>query len=209
MASDNSPPLPADTVLDEALAALSLPARRLSTSTTTFDRLPARTNTVRGDPVRETLRRLGFLIHEEKDGVLHLTPPNGWRLMTPPHSLWTDLVDQDGHKRGSIFSETSYYDRSPRIEITPRFTVREVYLDDNEKLITGTGEVGYSQWVVHDLQTKSFSYRHPPSLFVHYASAAPHITKAALAEKRLATECCIAWLDTAYPDWRKPDAYWE
>lgn len=64
--------------------------------------------------------------------------PKGWRKSPTDHSMWTDLLDDKGRKRGSIFYKAAFYDRSTYIRLNRRFCVmsdygqgtRTVYLED-------------------------------------------------------------------------------
>lgn len=40
-----------------------------------------------------------------------VTLPAGWKKVETDHSMWTDLVDGDGVKRGAIFYKAAFYDR--------------------------------------------------------------------------------------------------
>lgn len=40
------------------------------------------------------------------------TLPAGWKKVATDHSMWSDLVDETGKKRGSIFYKAAFYDRS-------------------------------------------------------------------------------------------------
>lgn len=38
--------------------------------------------------------------------------PNGWKINPTSHPMWSDLVDQDGNKKGHIFYKAAFYDRN-------------------------------------------------------------------------------------------------
>lgn len=40
------------------------------------------------------------------------TLPAGWKKVATDHSMWSDIVDETGKKRGSIFYKAAFYDRS-------------------------------------------------------------------------------------------------
>lgn len=42
---------------------------------------------------------------------VHVELPAGWKKQATDHSLWTDLVDETGTKRASIFYKAAFYDR--------------------------------------------------------------------------------------------------
>jgi len=42
---------------------------------------------------------------------VHAELPAGWKKQATDHSLWSDLVDETGKKRASIFYKAAFYDR--------------------------------------------------------------------------------------------------
>ena len=40
------------------------------------------------------------------------TLPQGWQLKATEHSMWSELVDQEGAVRASVFYKAAFYDRS-------------------------------------------------------------------------------------------------
>jgi hypothetical protein len=38
--------------------------------------------------------------------------PEGWRLVPSDHSMWSEIVDETGARRGSVFYKAAFYDRS-------------------------------------------------------------------------------------------------
>lgn len=62
---------------------------------------------------------LGFKFGGKVDDLfIETTFPEGWRKKPTSHDMWTDILDDKGVKRGSIFYKAAFYDRSA-----------EVYLD--------------------------------------------------------------------------------
>jgi hypothetical protein len=39
------------------------------------------------------------------------TLPKGWQVKPTDHSMWSDLLDETGKKRASIFYKAAFYDR--------------------------------------------------------------------------------------------------
>lgn len=44
--------------------------------------------------------------------------PKGWRKKVTDHDMWTDIIDDKGVKRGSIFYKAAFYDRSAFVRLT-------------------------------------------------------------------------------------------
>jgi hypothetical protein len=61
---------------------------------------------------RKELKALGFVFGEPLDDLfLNVTFPPGWSKEATDHSMWSDLLDETGKKRGSIFYKAAFYDR--------------------------------------------------------------------------------------------------
>lgn len=55
---------------------------------------------------------LGFkFLGEHNDLFLKVEFPKGWRKKATDHDMWTDIIDETGTKRGSIFYKAAFYDR--------------------------------------------------------------------------------------------------
>lgn len=64
---------------------------------------------------RATLEAAGVVFGKpnERDPMFcDATLPAGWKKVATDHSMWTDIVDETGKKRGSIFYKAAFYDRS-------------------------------------------------------------------------------------------------
>lgn len=62
----------------------------------------------------EQLEALGVKRGEPVAGdrlFVHAELPAGWKKQATDHSLWSDLVDETGKKRASIFYKAAFYDR--------------------------------------------------------------------------------------------------
>lgn len=121
--------------------------------TSTFDRFPRDSGRRSPIPVAE---RYGFVFGDIIDDVfVAITPPEGWSLRPTEHSMWNDIFDADGVKRGSMFYKAAFYDRRALVNWTPRFAVDTVYGDDETAEIGGrdnkTGE-----WVIPPVHVDSY-----------------------------------------------------
>jgi hypothetical protein len=77
----------------------------------------------------EQLLQLGFTQLGEKTGDLFrdVVLPPGWKKVPTDHSLWTDLVDDKGRKRASIFYKAAFYDREAFMSFIHRYTIQKDY----------------------------------------------------------------------------------
>lgn len=55
---------------------------------------------------------LGFEIGEPVDELfVTVKAPEGWQLKPTEHSMWSDIIDHEGQKRGDVFYKAAFYDR--------------------------------------------------------------------------------------------------
>ena len=127
----------------------------------------------------------GIQFHGDADDLfVHVTLPDGWKIVPTDHSMWSDLVDPKGVKRASIFSKEAFYDRSAHMDLLTRYVrnvdyagiVRTYSVIDREtgQTLRTFGTTGSRDWDTQD---------------------------------RLAAEM-QAWLAEHYPDHKDPLAYW-
>jgi len=137
-------------------------------------------------PTRSTWESLGFVFHEPVDDLfVSVTFPAGWTKRATDHSMWTYIVDAEGHKRGGIFYKAAYYDRSANASLNARFSVSKYAEHSATQLKT----------IVRDAFTQtesSFGIRDNTD----FAIGDQHEAEA------------MNWLNEHYPDWRNPVAYW-
>ena len=68
--------------------------------------------TVPIDCPKEKLEELGFVFGEKSDDLfVNVQMPNGWKKIPTEHSMWTELQDETGKVRASIFYKAAFYDR--------------------------------------------------------------------------------------------------
>lgn len=60
---------------------------------------------------------------EADDLFMDVALPNGWELKQTDHSLWSNLLDDQGRVRGSIFHKGVFYDRDAFFNFTKRFSI--------------------------------------------------------------------------------------
>ncbi len=50
--------------------------------------------------------------------------PKGWEKKATDHSMWSDLLDDKGRKRASIFYKAAFYDRDAFISFNKRYSIQ-------------------------------------------------------------------------------------
>jgi hypothetical protein len=71
---------------------------------------------------REVFEALGFRFGEDI-GKLFVSVefPEGWKIEPTDHYMWSDLVDNRGRKRGSIFYKPDFWDQDAFIRLNRRY----------------------------------------------------------------------------------------
>lgn len=135
---------------------------------------------------REELNALGFVFGADVDELfVQCKLPDGWTKRATMHAMNSDLLDDKGRVRASLFYKAAFYDRRADMVMTCRYyevgylpgkadgTYRSVAMD-GDTVIQEFGEYPRTD------------YQRGGEL-------------AAEAKK---------WLDEKFPDWRQPLAYW-
>lgn len=146
---------------------------------------------------REDLEKLGFVFGEEIDELfISVTMPEGWHKQATDHSMWTDLLDEKGRKRGAIFYKAAFYDRkADMVPLQIRYHIGEAWGDYPAKSDYDS-ELRY--YYVVDEETGNILF-HTPALEkqAHWQKESER-----KAEAR-------AFLKANFPDWENPLAYWD
>lgn len=140
------------------------------------------------DEDRKALEDAGVVFGDSIDELFQAaTLPEGWTLQPTDHSMWSDLLDADGHKRAGVFFKAAFYDMSATLYAERRFNVSG-YHDMHDD--------GSSEVVVLDAK------RAEPAKSFGRAGPREWDAKDALEDK------ARAWLDEHYPDHENRSAYW-
>lgn len=112
------------------------------------DQLPAKINEYgRNTSAISQYKKWGVkVVGEESDDNLFVDVilPEGWEKRPTDHSMWSELYDDKGRVRASIFYKAAFYDRDAFININKRYYWSSDYKDDNTishfVFDNGTGE---------------------------------------------------------------------
>ena len=140
---------------------------------------------------REKLEELGFIFGEAADDIFtYVQFPEGWKKVPTDHSMWSDLVDDKGRKRGGIFYKAAFYDRSAHMSLDRRFSYRQNYNLEN----TLQYQAFSSDEVIFETDPVTFTEKYVDGWWE--------------ADDKARDET-LAWLNENYPDWENPMAYWD
>ena len=119
---------------------------------------------------------------EGDDMFRHATLPAGWQKVRTDHSMWSNLVDEQGRVRAKIFYKAAFYDRCANMYAVPRFSTETIYPE---------GDYDYSK----PRQVRVTDAGNEIKVFGPGDSDDMH------TEAR-------EWLSAQYPEWKNPGAYW-
>lgn len=72
----------------------------------------------------EKLEQMGIMASSDADDLFkNCTLPQGWKKVATDHSMWSNLVDERGRIRASIFYKAAFYDRSAHLSLNKRFSI--------------------------------------------------------------------------------------
>jgi len=162
--------------------------------------------------------KLGFTFGEKTDRIFwKCSFPKGWTKRPSGHSMWSDLLDDKGRKRGSIFFKAAFYDYNAHIGLNPRYTFRSTYLDEKKEEIydRATGEhkadkMGVSSKFVRvdviDTATKEVLHSSDPLPEANWDKREEAMARSKAIDE--AKEAANVWLTQKFPSWRDPLVYW-
>lgn len=89
---------------------------------------------------RKNFETLGFMFGKNVDGLfVNATFPKGWHKKPTEHSMWSEIIDDKGRKRGMIFYKAAFYDMSAHVHLEPRYGL-SCYGDNHAVEITDCGK---------------------------------------------------------------------
>lgn len=166
------------------------------------DTLPIKCNHCK----RTELEGMGIVFGESADNLfVNVQLPDGWRKERTDHSMWSDLLDDKGRKRASIFYKAAFYDRDAFISTVRRYSAKAQPV--------GGYSTGYKdrEWegavLDHDGTVLWNFYKLRPE--PEYSTEIRPQWLAWQDEKDILGKLATGWLDKNYPDWRDASAYWD
>lgn len=141
---------------------------------------------------------LGFVFGKRATGneiFREVAFPAGWKKVPTDHSMWSNIVDDQGRKRGAIFYKAAFYDENAHARLSARFHVSKDYeIQEPTDTIRIFDACGLVDRKITGIQKPDWNDREK--------------ALEAVAQKDAALAELSAWLDAEYPDWRNPTAYW-
>lgn len=150
---------------------------------------------------REALETMGVVFHDQEDLFVHVDLPEGWKKVATDHSMWSNLLDDKGRCRASMFYKAAFYDRDASISLNRRLTTARDYSDE-------AMDANISRCFVKDGETIIFTSK-------DYETDKKDKSEEARLKYMnenwdyLCSIECEEWLDEHYPDWEDASAYWD
>ena len=131
-------------------AAIENQEKRGQQAVVRFKRLPKETNNYGAKDkiafTQEQYAKMGIEILEDCDDLFwSVKLPEGWDIRATDHTMWNELVDNNGRVRAMFFYKAAYYDRKAFINFETRFKVEVDHTADYDA-------VGYTAWKESDWQ---------------------------------------------------------
>lgn len=163
--------------------------------------------------------KLGFVFGEKTDRIFWQCKfPAGWKKQPTSHSMWSDLLDDKGRKRGSIFFKAAFYDYSAHIGLTTRYATHGTSLDENYEEIYDLATGSYREGK-RDTKSKFTRYDvidRATNTIIHKGTALPdpdwdnreEALKRSDAKDKAADQA-REWLKAKFPSCADASAYWD
>ncbi len=146
---------------------------------------------------REALKKCGVIFGTDADELfVNVQLPAGWKKQATTNSMHSDLLDEKGRQRASIFYKAAFYDRRAHMTMCHRYDIDGYVSCDADGNDVEYGKHTHFKTVVVDGAVMLHSIGRIRDKD-DYQTGDMHCQQAR------------EWLDLNYPDWRNPLAYWE
>lgn len=149
---------------------------------------------------RAELEKFGVVFGDDHDDLfVNVTLPAGWKKRATDHSMHSDLVDDKGRKRGSIFYKAAFYDRKADMYLSRRYGVDAYLPCDSDGNPMEYGKHTHFRTVAKDCE-----------ISLQYFGVRPKEYSADVYEiGKQHEETARAWLTERFPQWNDVTAYWD
>jgi hypothetical protein len=187
--------------------------------------LPVKVNYPHGSEIKEICEKLNIEIMEDLDSdddlFMSVILPKGWIKRGTNHSMWSELLDDKGNVRATIFYKAAFYDREAFINFNRKishFVNREGFCNDdysyNEKGIYNsysTPFIGMIKTNKGEVLFKTKSYELPIE-YEDYDGTRRYSERYKFISniiKKVLLKECLGFLKENYPEWESIYSYWD
>lgn len=151
--------------------------------------------------VKQQYAKMGIKILGEVDDLFYSVElPEGWKIKATNHSMWNDVLDNNGHKRISFFYKGAFYDRDAFSNFERRYGYSICPFDFYET------DASYEE-----RESKPWSaYLTDGGKRVELLKTlVPIVSQRSWELDDALRVCAKTYLNEHYPDWEDIDAYWD
>lgn len=149
---------------------------------------------------KEQYEKMGIGVGRDYDDLFwSVSLPVGWEIKATDHTMWNELIDDKGRKRGTFFYKAAFYDRNAFINFETRYKIESTHIADSEEdyeVWSKSDHVGY----VKDGDTILYQTELIPA--IDDFSKDYEIDRALYAELE-------KYMAVHYPEWEDTQAYWD
>lgn len=150
---------------------------------------------------KQQYEKMGIIIVGEYDDLFwNVKLPAGWTIKATIHTMWNELFDNKGRKRGEFFYKAAFYDRDAFINFNTRYSIAVEHTVDSS-------EEDFDAWYNSDWQG---IVRDCGSIICHTMA----IPKSEDYRKDTDNQHALRnqleeYMDKYYPDYKDIHAYWD
>lgn len=137
-------------------------------------------------PAQSVYEQIGIKFIDYADKLFwNVEMPKGWKIVPTNHSMWSDIVDEQGRKRGGMFYKAAFYDEDANMFLNVRYNYnayQEAGTGFYKTVITDAGKP------IHEIGKRKDREND---------KCDEHVDKA------------NEYLDKHFPDWKNIVAYWD
>ncbi len=155
--------------------------------------------------IQQAYEKMGIKVLGDADDIFYKVQlPEGWQLKPQEdssNSYWSNLIDNKGRNRASIFYKAAFYDRRADIGIEQRFSYG-VVPEDNYKT-----DISFQER--QKMPCRGVVYDSKKEIFATKPKVLPSDPAKRDAEEKKMLKECEAFLKKNYPKWKDDFAYWD
>lgn len=148
-------------------------------------------------PSKEHFEQLGFIFEDipDDDVLCYATLPKGWSIKATDHSMWNDIIDENGMIRVEMFYKAAFYDRNAHMDLICRYRICSRYNDDYSTREIYFGNDIEKIFVAGQATISKNASEEEPNDYYNQVKKLTNIAK--------------QYADENYPDWENVHVYWD
>ena len=150
---------------------------------------------------KQQYEKMGIVIVDEYDDLFwNVKLPDGWTIKATDHTMWNDLFDDKGRKRGQFFYKAAFYDRDAFINFNTRYSIAVEHTVDSSVEDFDTWYNSDWQGIVKDGDEVIYRTMTIPKAEDYMKDS---------ANRNVLQNLLEVHMDTFYPNYEDIHAYWD